>query len=213
MDHYQDITLIPDAEANLGFLWQKVFHQVHLAIVEHKVDENQSAIALSIPKYKHSKKGDKGFALGNQIRLVGSQPDLEKINIGRGLSRLMDYVHIKSIQPVPTHVNQYACFKRKHVIGAVGAEKKIERKAKYIAGKFSGDYGAVLKQLLKPNSADPADSTPYIRVARKKTGEPFANSFPLFISMERMDAPLIGEFNCYGLSSLESGKLATVPWF
>lgn len=54
MDYYQDITLLPDAEVNLGFLWQKVFQQVHIALVEHKVADNRSAIALSIPKYKRS---------------------------------------------------------------------------------------------------------------------------------------------------------------
>ncbi|MCO4790206.1 type I-F CRISPR-associated endoribonuclease Cas6/Csy4, partial [Vibrio cholerae] len=37
MNYYQEITLLPDADIALGFLWQNVFQQVHIALVEHKV--------------------------------------------------------------------------------------------------------------------------------------------------------------------------------
>lgn len=211
MEHYQDITLLPDAEANLGFLWQKVFQQVHIALAEHKIGENSSAIALSIPGY-HNDKSRKAFPLGSQLRLFASQEKLEALNVGQWLSRLTDYVHIKSIKPVPNDVKQYACFKRKHLKGVSSTEKKIERKAKHISTKFGVDYEECLQELV--NKHPPADSElPFITIARNKAGEPVANSFPLFITMEVIDAPLRGELTCYGFSSPAEGKSATVPWF
>jgi CRISPR-associated endonuclease Csy4 len=208
MEYYQDITLLPDAEANLGFLWQKVFQQVHLALVENKIAPDQSAIALSMPKY-----GDSNFPLGNQIRLLGSQQGLEALQVNWWLRKLLDYVHIKPIRPVPADVTQYACFKRKHRLGEAGTEKKLERKARYLAEKFGEDYEKLLKTLLKDQVAGHKDKLPFIRVVRNKAEDPEANSFPLFISMDILDQPKVGTFNCYGLSSLISGKLATVPLF
>ncbi|MDG2898076.1 type I-F CRISPR-associated endoribonuclease Cas6/Csy4, partial [Vibrio parahaemolyticus] len=46
MDYYQEITLLPDADISLGFIWQNVFQQVHLALVDNKVADNQSSIAV-----------------------------------------------------------------------------------------------------------------------------------------------------------------------
>ncbi|MBL1422430.1 MAG: type I-F CRISPR-associated endoribonuclease Cas6/Csy4, partial [Alphaproteobacteria bacterium] len=44
MKYYLDITILPDEEANLGFLWHKVYQQIHIALVENKIADNQSAI-------------------------------------------------------------------------------------------------------------------------------------------------------------------------
>ncbi|MBW6453087.1 MAG: type I-F CRISPR-associated endoribonuclease Cas6/Csy4, partial [Methyloprofundus sp.] len=77
MNYYLDITLLPDAEANLGFLWQKIFQQVHIALVDNKVADNESAIALSIVNY-----GDKDFPLGNKLRLLAKNEEaLQKLDI------------------------------------------------------------------------------------------------------------------------------------
>ena len=65
MKYYIDITLLPDAEANLGFLWQKVYQQIHLALAENKIGKNQSEIALSFPEY-----GNKAYPLGDKLRLL-----------------------------------------------------------------------------------------------------------------------------------------------
>ena len=65
MNYYQDITLLPDAVITLGFIWQKVYQQVHIALAENKIAENQSAIAVAFPEY-----GSKGFPLGSKLRLL-----------------------------------------------------------------------------------------------------------------------------------------------
>ncbi|HHL31776.1 MAG TPA: type I-F CRISPR-associated endoribonuclease Cas6/Csy4, partial [Oceanospirillales bacterium] len=81
MNYYQDITLLPDAEITLGFIWQKVYQQVHIALADNKIAENQSAIAVAFPEY-----GSKGFPLGRKLRLLAeTQEQLEQLDIKKWL--------------------------------------------------------------------------------------------------------------------------------
>lgn len=200
MKHYFDITLLPDAEANLGFLWQKVFQQVHIALVDNKVGDNESAIALSIVNY-----GGKDFPLGDKLRLLAKNEEaLQKLDIGHWLNRLSDYCHIKPIKPVPANVTKYACFKRKSV-------KSIEKKAQRRAKHLNIPYGEVLAYLLKEGRSDKC-KLPYINVesqnTKKRVERDVSCQFSLFIEQAFFEAPASGKFDCYGLS-----KTATVPWF
>ena len=36
MLYYQEITLLPDAETSVNFLWTKVFTQLHIALADRK---------------------------------------------------------------------------------------------------------------------------------------------------------------------------------
>jgi CRISPR-associated endonuclease Csy4 len=200
MKYYLDITLLPDAEANLGFLWQKVFQQVHIALVDNKVGDNESAVALSVVNY-----GDKDFPLGNQLRLLANTDEaLQKLDIHRWLNRLSDYCHIKPIKPVPTDVTQYACFKRKPV-------KSIEKKAQRRAVHLNKPYDEVLAYLRNENRSEEC-KLPFINLESQQTkkrselGE--STNFLLFVERAFVDKPVDGKFDCYGLS-----KTATVPWF
>nr|WP_051488346.1 type I-F CRISPR-associated endoribonuclease Cas6/Csy4 [Salinivibrio socompensis] len=104
MNYYQEVTLLPDVEIAVGFLWHKVFQQVHIALAENKVGPNQSAIAVGFPDYRQ---GD--FPLGYRLRLFAqTEAAFEQLNIQRWLSRLTDYVHIKAVKPVPEGVQDYA---------------------------------------------------------------------------------------------------------
>ena len=69
MNYYQDITLIPDGEVSLSFLWTKVFTQLHLALAEEKRREGMVKTALAFPAYQ-----DKG--LGNKIRIFAPSAEL-----------------------------------------------------------------------------------------------------------------------------------------
>jgi CRISPR-associated endonuclease Csy4 len=211
MKHYVDITLLPDAEANLGFLWQKVYQQIHIALAENKIADDRSAISLSIPKY-----GDKAFPLGNQIRLIATEAQLTKLDITKWLNRLTDYVHIKSVKAVPDTVSQFACFKRKHIKGSKRLEKSLESKARHQVKKFEVDYDECLTALKKRHCVDNSPP-PFISLQSLSSDKNMTlleqAKFPLFITMEMHNAEVQGEFNCYGLSSLDVAKTATVPWF
>ena len=200
MKYYLDITLLPNAEASLGFLWQKIFQQVHIALVDNKVDDNESAIALSIVGY-----GDKCFPLGSKLRLFsGSKEALVTLNIQEWLKRLSDYCHIKSIKNVPDDVKHYARFTRKRV-------KSIEVKAKRRAKHLNKSYDEVFAFLLKEGRSGEC-KLPYINVesqgAKKRVEQGVSCQFLLFIERTIFEIPTLGKFDCYGLS-----KSATVPCF
>ncbi len=197
MKYYQDITIMPDAEANLGFLWQKVYQQVHLGLVENKIAENQSAIAVSFPEY-----GDEFFPLGDKLRLLANEEALLKqLNIEKWLSRLMDYTHIKPIKEVPVTVNKFACFKRKQFKSNL--LKEAQRRAKYKGESIN----AALEHFKHYQTES---SLPFISMSSlSMEGDISLNrNFKLFIERKISSEQKSGTFNCYGLS-----KTATVPWF
>lgn len=191
MKFYCNITLIPDAEANLGFLWHKVFTQVHLALVENKLPDGNSAIAISFPEY-----GNKGFPLGSKLQVLAENASqLEELNLKKWLNRLSDYSHISSIKPVP-EVTKYARFSRKHV--DTNKERLARRKSK----RENIDFDDALNHF--DGFTDQQSELPYINMESLSEGA----RFPLFIEHELINHNVEGHFNCYGLS-----KAATVPWF
>jgi CRISPR-associated endonuclease Csy4 len=200
MKYYLDITLLPDAEANLGFLWQKVFQQVHIALVDNKVGDNESAVALSVVGY-----GDKAFPLGNKLRLLAASEDiLQSLDINRWLNRLSDYCHISSIKTVPSEVKKYAQFNRKNV-------KSIEKKAQRRAVHLVKPFDEVLAYLIEEGQSK-ACKLPFINVesqeSKQKAEQGVSCQFLLFIEQTFFDDAVNGKFDCYGLS-----RIATVPWF
>ena len=212
MNYYQEITLLPDVEISLGFLWQNVFQQVHIALVEHKVAENQSAVAVGFPDYRNAK-----FPLGNKLRLFAKdQATLEKLAVGKWLTRLEDYVHIKGIKPVPDLVT-YVSFARKQVKSPERIERDMHRKAELWSAKSGKTLAECLADLEK-SKPTALCSLPFIYLHSQQTKQrsPEKNSkFPLFIDMHEQNAEQDGVFDCYGLNSKVNNKdaPATVPYF
>ena len=198
MDYYQEITLLPDAEISLGFIWQNVFQQVHIALVENKLAPNQSAIAVGFPEY-----GQKGFPLGNKLRLFAKeQAMLEKLTIGQWLNKLDDYVHIKGIKTVPSEAT-HVCFTRKHIKSPERIEREMQKKAVLWADKSGKSLEECLIELKKTKPVALC-KLPFIYLHSQQTKQysPDKNSkFPLFIEMSNVDLPQTGIFNCYGLSA------------
>ena len=210
MNYYQDITLLPDADIALGFLWQKIYQQVHIALVEQKVDEQHSAIAVSFPDY-----GSKGFPLGNKLRVLAKdKAQLEKLNLAGFLSRFEDYTHLKSIQPVPESATHIA-FVRQRVKGQARIEKDMLAKAQRWAEQSQQTIEACLQQLEK--SKPSADSKlPFIWMESQQTKMRAPSSsarFPLFIERIELERAHQGRFNCYGLSAERGGNTASIPNF
>lgn len=211
MNYYQEIRLLPNAEANLGFLWQKVFQQIHIALVENKIAENESAIGLSIPAYFVPEYGKKGFPLGDKIRLFAkTEAELKALNISQWLLRLEDYAQVKSIKPVPEG-SQHACFVRKQLKGKNRILEKTLQMAKFKANETGEPIEKWFEEFSK-TAPKVKDSLPFINT-KSISGGAEGSRFPLFIEMELKEKPLEGRFNCYGFSRKEPNKLATVPWF
>ena len=210
MKYYLDITLLPDAEINLGFLWQKVYTQCHLALVEQKSADNHSAVAIAFPGYKTVKKvpaeidafQPNNFPLGNKLRLLAeSAEQLEQLEINNWLKRLSDYCHITSVKSVPDDINEYASFTRKQF------NTSVERLARRRAKRKNESYEQAMAYY--QNFQPPKSSLPYVNCKSLSGNRPFK----LLIEKQVVNEPNSGLFNCYGLSQKQGDTTATVPCF
>jgi len=197
MKYYQDITLLPDEEANLGFLWFKVFQQIHIALADNKLPDGTSGIAVSFPEYKKTK-----HPMGSRLRLFAeTEQQLEQFDAEKWLARLRDYTHIKPIRLVPKGVKRFVCFKRKQV-------KSPEKKAKSLAIHLQKPVDKVI-EYRKQHDLFNKCKLPFIYMeSQEKTDSGEKNRFRLFIAKMPNNEPVSGKFDCYGLS-----KKATIPWF
>jgi len=192
MKYYLDITLLPDAEANLGFLWQKVYQQIHLALVEHKTADNTSEVAVSFPEFSQ-----RDYPLGSKLRLFSAtEKALQALDIPLWLRRLTDYTHCTSIKAVPSSVTQHTVFKR------IQFDTNIDRMARRRAKRQNETVEQALAHF--NGFTDQTSKLPFINM-KSLSGE---QKFRLFIQIDKVHEPVTGLFNTYGLS-----KIATVPWF
>ncbi len=198
MKYYLDITLLPDTEITLGFIWFKVYQQVHIALAENKIGENSSAIALAFPRYTLSKDKEGEFPLGSKLRIfAATQAQLNEFDINRWLKRFTDHTHITSIKAVPDHVSEYVCVKRKQ------CKTNLSRLARRRAKRKGESFEQALQYFASFN--DEKSELPFINVKSLSKNE----QFRLFIEQVSVKEESAGEFNCYGLSK----EQATVPWF
>lgn len=114
MQYYQEITLIPDAEISVNFLWTKVFTQLHIAFADRLNRTGTMDLAVSFPEYQE-------HSLGSKIRLIAeSQETLEAFAVSRILSRYADYVHFTGIRPVrENRISGWAVYSRWQPKGAL----------------------------------------------------------------------------------------------
>ncbi|WP_369311710.1 type I-F CRISPR-associated endoribonuclease Cas6/Csy4 [Providencia rettgeri] len=211
MNFYQEVTLLPDAEVSLDFLWHKVYQQIHIALVDNKSAKGTSYVAIAFPEY-----GSAGFRLGKKLRLVAEQKSqLEQLNITNWLVRLADYVHIKSIQAVPENTVPVS-YIRQHVKGEKRVLKDMQQKAELWARKSGASVEQCLADLQK-TKPDKHSRLPFVwmeSLHSKESGKQH-RPFPLFIKCIQGKLIQAGDFNCYGLSegSVDTQLIATVPHF
>jgi len=189
MKYYIDIKLLPDAEISLGFLWKKVYQQVHLSLVEAK---NES-LALSFPQY-----GAKIFPMGDILRMFApSKQEMESLDLDNWLSRLKDYIEISKILQTPDNVS-YIHFKRRQFKYHNNVLKRAEHQAKR--------RGISLEEALEHFKDYKAkeNTLPFIQVKSLSSNQ----ELKIFIEKVEKDEELEGNFNTFGLS-----KTATVPYF
>lgn len=191
MNYYQEITLIPDGEVSLSFLWTKVFTQLHLALAEEQQREGMVKTALAFPEYQ-----DKG--LGNKIRIFApSAEQLERLHLEQRLKRLSDYIHMPKIREIKKHrIIGYSIYSRYQ------PDESVERKARrYTRRHESVTYEDALNLL---NQREKTYNLPYIQLKSVST----AQTFSLFIKKTPCQSEQSGTLSTYGLSDN-----ASVPEF
>jgi CRISPR-associated endonuclease Csy4 len=152
MKSYLEITLLPSVEIPVYFLWEKVYQQIHLALVEIQDVEGKVKVGSSFPEYDAEQ-----HQLGRKLRLLAeSSKELEDLNILKSLSRLTDYVHITRIRDVPKNITDYAFFKR------IQTKSSNARLAKRKAKREGISYGQALQILDKHK--EQTSKAPYINI-------------------------------------------------
>lgn len=191
MNWYIEIHLRPDGTAPLNFLWERLYMQLHLAMVQVKNPDNRVELGCGFPQYDHA-----DHTLGSTLRVFSaSESELVSLNLTGSLSRLSDYL---GVMPISTTPEQRQWRRYARIRKRTNTSRLVRRYAKR--------HGV---------SVDEAARN-YARFTEESTDAPFINMrslsgdkrFRLFIGEERLEGPVDGLFSCYGLSSE-----ATVPHF
>lgn len=194
INYYQELSLLPQEEINIHFLWSKVFQQIHLGLVEMQDNQKQVPIGVSFPEYVVD---EKYSLLGGKCRLFAQdETTLVHFNVAKWLARLSDYVHCTSIRPVPKKLKRYAIYQRQQ------PKTSKERLARRYAVRHNVSYD---EALLRYNEmAHKSITTPFIRLKSLSSDKTFC----LWIRKTTVSEPSGTTYSSYGLS-----KKATVPEF
>ncbi|KTC89131.1 CRISPR-associated endonuclease Cas6/Csy4 [Legionella nautarum] len=188
MNFYQDITLLPMADINIYFLWEKIYQMIHLGLVETKMPNGLSPIGLAFPEYDAEK-----CQLGTKLRVFAMEKQmLEKFNAIKWLNNFSDYAHITGARDVPGNITSYVRFKRKQ--SKSNTERIARRKAKREGIDLESAMG-----LLK-NHKESLIRAPFIKISSLSS----KNTFKLFIYKEPSEELINNAFSCYGLSSVST---------
>lgn len=192
MKYFIELILLPNLEIPIHFIWQKLYQQIHLALTDNKAGDNISQIGVSLPEYSAN-----DFLIGKTLRLFAEDEQILKdMQCGKWLDRLQDYVHMKSITPVPENVTGHACFK--HVKMAGNGAKLARRRAK----RHDESYEQALAHFT--GYKEQRTKLPYINMTSLSNDQ----RFRLFLEKEVKEESQRGFFSCYGLSNT-----TTVPLF
>lgn len=192
MKFYQEISLLPNADIGVYFIWKNLYRQIHLSLVNNKASKNQSAIGAAFPEYNADK-----YSIGTKLRLFADNKDtLEQMQCDKWLTGLSDYVCLSPIKPVPDKLAGHACFR--HI--------KLKGNKEKLARRRAMRKGETFQEALfhYTNYEEQQSKLPFINITSRTNGQ----SFRLFIEMQKMAQPQTGFYSCYGFS-----KTSTVPLF
>ena len=197
MQAYTDITLLPCDDIGHHFLWEKLYRQVHLALVEHKNTNESSLYGVSFPEFNASRN-----RIGRKLRVFAqNHAALEILNLPKWLATLSDYLHITSIRNVPVDVKKVVSYRR------IQTKSSLERLARRTEKRRGITYEEALAAY---NKAQPEwIGNPFLWTNSLSSGK----RFKLFIAEEVKDAPeeIGAEFTLYGFG--QAGKIAFLPKF
>jgi len=187
MDHYQEISLLPDPEFPPQVLMNALFGKLHRVLV----GLDSQSLGVSFPDQDQDRP-----SLGGRLRLHGSRADLERLAASDWLSGMRDHTFLAGIRPVPGRASHV-------VVRRVQAKSNPERLRRRLAKR----RGLSLEEArcLIPEATEQRLGLPFLTLRSHSTG----HTFRLFIEHSQPQAgPVVGLFSQYGLS-----LGATVPWF
>ncbi len=153
-----EIKILPYPEFSATVLMNALFAKLHRALVSIKNDN----LGISFPQF--DKKN-----LGDQLRLHGTEEDLNRLMAMNWIKGLRDYTKVSEIQPIPNNV-KYRIVKRKQVKSNVERLKRRSvKKSQLTQEEIDKKFSAFKEQRLK---------LPYLQLQSSSTSQ----YFKLFIS-------------------------------
>ena len=190
---YQELTLIPSSEISMNMLWERVMQQIHIGLVDIYNQHGVDTIGLCFPEYYMELRGPLN-GLGAKLRLIApDEMTLNLLNIKERLNRLQDYIHLKSILPIPEDTYPVKVSRYRF--------QPIEKQAENLSKKVNISFQEALSHCRKYRRKE--IFPPFIRMKSLSTDRPF----PLVILQEKASVEKKGGYTTYGLSRAGS----TVP--
>jgi len=183
MNHYLDISILPDPEFPATVLLNSLYSKLHKAL--H--DLTSTKIGVSFPDYN--------VTLGNVLRIHGEESALHELQRLDWIGGMRSYCEISSITPVPTGAKFRTVSRKQTTMSSAKLRRLIKR------GSITEDK---IKQY-KANMLCQALNYPYIELVSSSNGHKHRRYIEFG---ELLDEPVKGDFDLFGLS-----KTATVPWF
>lgn len=185
LNKYRELTLLPDEEMDLRFLWEQTYKELHLALSSDLV---KHTIGFSFPQYNERKR-----SLGCKLRIFShSEANLKNFDIQRLVNNLSDNIHYSSIKNVPSDCKTYEYFSSVTIRNPSKAKRLVKRAE---ARGVVLDIDEVTRQFNELNSKI---VLPYVNMVSNSSGNPY----PLVIA--RKPATSQGttiKFSSYGLST------------
>jgi CRISPR-associated endonuclease Csy4 len=187
MDHYVDLTLLPDPEIAQAHLMGALFSKLHLALVARRSQH----IGVSFPAVQLSP-----VCLGDCLRLHGDQSILAELMNLNWLAGVRDHVRATAVLAVPSNANF-------RIVSRAQAKSNPERLRRRKMRRHGLSADEALTQV--PDTSAERLSLPYVQLSSQSTKQ----SFRLFIRHGALlETATMGTFGSYGLSAT-----ATIPWF
>lgn len=194
---YRELTCLPGEEISTGFVMSRVMTQVHLALVESQVQDNDqsySRVGLAFPGYAITtvRTGETKVRIGDKLRLFGeSEESLDELRLEHWLRRLLDYVHVTSTRQ-PKSIEEFVKFRR---IQTKSSAARLARRQTRRSGKPASQIETELATFEERRL-----ELPYIDLGSQSSGR----RFRLFVRREESAESSLWRFSTYGLSSTTS---------
>ena len=186
MDHYLDLSVMPDPEFRETTLLGALVSKLHRRLVALEADD----IGISLPDHERAP------PLGSRLRIHGTRERLAMLMQEEWLGGMWGQLVIAPLRPVPAEVLHRGVRRRQY---KTNAERLRRRRMR----RHGETYEEVRQRI--PDTVARKVKTPFLTINSSSSGQRFS----LFLEHEPVqNKPSPGVFNTYGLS-----RKATSPWF
>lgn len=183
MEHYINLTILPDAEFPETTLMNAVYSKLHKMLCDLKSNH----IGVSFPNYD--------LTLGNVLRVHGAESDLENLHTVNWLGGMSGYCNAGDILPVPANVKYRTISRTQPNMTEAKLRRLINR------GSISRSEIDSYREKMREERL----SNPYLQLTSGSNGHKHRR----YLTFGQLkDSPVSGQFDQFGLS-----KVATIPWF